>query len=204
MNELLSSVRSALERRGFEARVFASAKDAAAFILSDIPAGASAAVGGSMTVREMDLHTALRGSGHEVFWHWEAAPQDKRSTLMRALCADCYLASANAITSSGVIVQIDGTGNRVGALCYGPQTVYLIAGSNKIVCGGVSDAVRRIKQIACPKNAQRLGLDTPCAKTGRCDESACEKSMCSVTASFERAPGGKRTVVLLVSEELGY
>lgn len=204
MSEILKKTAEALASRGFEAHVFDTAKEASAFVLGDVAPGALVAVGGSTTIKDMNLHTHLREKGHEVLWHWEAAPADKADVLARAMHADYYLASANALTESGLIVQIDGTGNRVAAQIYGPKTVCLIVGKNKLVSGGMPQAVARIKQIACPANARRLGLDTPCAATGKCNAAACKNSMCSVTAALERAPGGRRFIVLLVDEELGY
>jgi len=204
MNQL-ESVAAKLRERGFEAAVFNTREEAASFILSDIPADAQVAIGGSMTIKEMDLHTKLRNAGHEVLWHWEAAPADRPALLHRAMNAPVYLSSANAITTDGLMVQIDGTGNRVAALCYGPNTVYVVIGRNKIVEGGYQQAVKRIKQIACPKNAQRLNLPTPCGTTGSCDVSACKAgSMCHMTVTFDGAPGGKRTQVILINEDLGY
>ena len=204
MSEHLTSVAAALAARGFEPHVFATAAEAKTYLLGEIEKNAPVAVGGSMTIKDLGLADTLREQGHEVFWHWEAAPSDRPGVLLKALHADYYLASANAITESGVIVQIDGTGNRVGALCFGPKTCCLIAGKNKIVSGGYAQAVARIKSVACPQNAKRLGLDTPCAKTGKCNAGECTRSMCSITASFERAPGGRRFLVLLVDEALGY
>ena len=204
MNEKLVRTAEALRARGFEAEVFATAKEAADFILADIPAEKTVAIGGSMTVKQMDLHTKLREQGHTVLWHWEAAPADRPALLREAMNAPVYLCSANAITEDGLIVQIDGNGNRVGAMCYGPETVYVIIGRNKIVSGGLQQAVRRIKQVACPQNARRQGMNTPCALTGNCDVSACKTSMCHITMSFDLAPNGKRTQVLLVDEDLGY
>ncbi|MBR5302211.1 MAG: lactate utilization protein [Clostridia bacterium] len=204
MNQL-ESIAAKLRERGFEAAVFANREEAASFILGDVPAGAQVAIGGSMTVKEMDLHTMLREQGHEVLWHWEVPPAERHALLQQAMNAPVYLASANAITTDGLMVQIDGTGNRVAALCYGPNTVYVIIGRNKIVEGGYQQAVRRIKQIACPKNAQRLNLPTPCGQTGNCDMSACKAgSMCHMTVAFDGAPGGKRTQVVLINEDLGY
>jgi len=204
MFEKLNHIAEHLRDRGFEAAVFKSAQDAAGFILSAVPEGATVAVGGSITVKQMDLHTKLREQGHTVLWHWEAAPADRAALLHEAMNAPFYLCSANAITEDGLIVQIDGTGNRVSAMCYGPGTVYVIIGRNKVVSGGLQQAVRRIKQVACPQNARRLGLNTPCALTGNCDVTSCKNSMCSMTVSFDLAPGGKRTQVLLIDEDLGY
>ncbi len=204
MSQQLHQTAAALAARGFEPHVFDTAEQAAAFALSLAAPGAVVAVGGSMTIKDLGLADRLRENGHEVLWHWEAAADEKAAVLSRAMHADLYLASANALTESGVIVQIDGTGNRVGAMTYGPKTVCLIVGKNKLVSGGYAQAVARIKREACPQNARRLGLDTPCAKTGRCSVAECKNSMCSVISSFERAPGGRRFVVLLVNEELGY
>lgn len=204
MKDTLNRVADALRARGFDASVFETAAEAAAFILSDVPAGQTVAIGGSSTVKEMDLQTQLRQAGHEVLWHWEVEPAKRAALLHEAMNAPVYLCSANAITEDGLMVQIDGTGNRVAAMCYGPNTVYVIIGRNKVVQGGYQQAVRRIKQVACPGNARRLNLDTPCGKTGNCDVSACKNSMCHMTVSFDLAPGGKRTQVVLVNEDLGY
>lgn len=201
----LENVAARLRERGFDAAVFATGKEASAFILADVPAGAQVAVGGSMTIKEMDLHTKLREAGHEVLWHWEAAPAERGALLHRAMNAPVYLCSANALTTDGLMVQIDGTGNRVAAQCYGPATVYVVIGRNKLVEGGYQQAVRRIKQIACPLNARRLNLPTPCGLTGSCDVSSCKAgSMCHMILALEGAPGGKRTQVVLVNEDLGY
>ena len=100
-------------------------------------------------------------------------------------------------------MQIDGTGNRVAAICYGPSTVYLAVGRNKIVSGGYQEAMRRIKEVACPQNARRLGLNTPCA-SGHCNVSECTRSMCNIILTLEHAPGAKTTKVVLINEDLGY
>ena len=204
MNEKLMRVADALRTRGFDAAVFATAKEAADFILADVPDGQTVAIGGSMTVKQMGLETRLREKGHTVLWHWEVAPADRPALLHEAMKAPVYLCSANALTEDGLMVQIDGTGNRVAAMCYGPNTVYVVIGRNKLVEGGMQQAVSRIKRVACPQNARRYGLDTPCAATGHCDVSACKNSMCHMTVSFDLAPNGKRTQVLLIDEDLGY
>jgi len=204
MNQL-ETVAAKLRDRGFDAAVFATKEEAASFILSDVPAGAQVAIGGSMTIKEMDLHTKLRENGHEVLWHWDVPHAERHAVLHQAMNAPVYLSSANALTTDGLMVQIDGTGNRVAALCYGPGTVYVVIGRNKIVEGGYQQAVKRIKQVACPANARRLNLPTPCGQTGSCDVANCKAgSMCHMTVAFDGAPGGKRTQVVLINEELGY
>lgn len=204
MTAMLEKTAAALRRRGFEAAVFSSAADAADFVLSDMPSGQTVAIGGSMTVKEMGLHEKLRAAGHPVLWHWEVSPAERPALLHEAMNAPLYLCSANAVTQDGLIVQIDGNGNRVAAMCYGPGTVYVLIGRNKIVEGGYAQAVRRIKSVACPQNARRQGLDTPCAAEGVCKAGECRHSMCHMTVSFDLAPNGKRTVVLLIDEQLGY
>lgn len=190
----LEQTAAALRRRGFDAAVFETAKQAADFILSDMPAGQTVAIGGSMTAKQMDLPALLRADGHPVLWHWEVAPDARPALLHEAMNAPLYICSANAVTEDGLIVQIDGNGNRVAAMCYGPGTVYVVIGRNKIVSGGYQQAVRRIKQFACPQNARRQGLDTPCAKEGgACSVAQCARSMCHITMAFELAPSGKRT-----------
>lgn len=204
MIQTLEKTAQALRERGFEAAVFPSAAEAAAFLASDMPAGQAVAFGGSMTAKQMGLDKLLREQGHPVLWHWDVPPAARPALLHEAMNAPLYVCSANALTESGLLVQIDGNGNRVAAMCYGPATVYVVVGKNKLVSGGYQQAVRRIKQVACPLNARRQGLDTPCARDGACDSLHCAHSMCHVTVAFERAPGGKRTIVLLVDEDLGY
>lgn len=204
MNERLEKVSSALRRRGFEAAVFDTREQAVRFILDDLPEKQEIGMGGSATLAQLNLDALLRQAGHTVYWH-QGAPADQAPGIRRAaMGAQAYFASANAVTEDGLMVQIDGTGNRVAALCYGPETVYILIGRNKIVEGGYAQAVRRIKQVACPLNARRLHLDTPCAATGRCNASACTHSMCHLFLAMESAPGGKRTQVILIDEDLGF
>ena len=186
--EKLEKTAAALRRRGFEAVVFETAKEAADYLLSDMPAGETVGLGGCMTAKQMGLETLLRAAGHKVLWHWEAEPAERPALLHE----------------DGLMVQIDGTGNRIAAMCYGPNTVYVLIGRNKIVSGGYAQAVKRIKEVSCPLNARRFQLHNPCAEIGRCNPAECVKPMCHVIASFERAPNGKRTQVILINESLGY
>ena len=164
--EKLEKTAAALRRRGFEAVVFETAKEAADYLLSDMPAGETVGFGGCMTAKQMGLETLLRAAGHKVLWHWEAEPAERPALLHEAMNAPLYVCSANAVTEDGLMVQIDGTGNRI--------------------------------------NARRFQLHNPCAETGRCNPAECEKPICHVIASFERAPNGKRTQVILINESLGY
>lgn len=204
MNYPFAPVTQALEKRGFETHTFSTSAQARDFLLAQIPKSARVGVGGSESIRQSDIVPALRQRNQEVYWHWDVAHDARMPILQKAMTADVYLCSVNALCENGILVQTDGTGNRIGAMCYGPQCVYLLVGRNKLVHGGINDAIARIKRIACPKNARRLNLSTPCALEGTCRATTCTQSMCAITAHFDRAPGAKRTVVLLVDEDLGF
>lgn len=205
MNERLQKTAAALHRRGFDAEVFAHAQEAADYIRRDLPANAEVAFGGCLTAKQMNLDAQLSEDGHTVLWHWNVEPAERPALLRRAMTAPYYVCSANALTEDGVIVEIDGTGNRVAALCYGPDTVYMLVGRNKLVSGGYQQAVLRCKQQACSQNARRFGLHTPCAETGKCNASACENSICHAFLALERKPNGvRRMQILLIDEDLGY
>lgn len=198
--EKLYKVNQKLIARGFDCRVVENAqqaRDAAASIIGD----GSVGFGGSVTVTQIGLPDKLIENGNELFWHWK----DGSAMRDKALGADFFVCSANALTEDGEIIQVDGTGNRVAALCYGPKNVIMIIGKNKLVKDR-AEGEKRIKSAACAgKNGNRMGLDTPCAVAGVCTDCASPRRMCSVTAVFERAPRGfKNAYVILVNEELGY
>ena len=203
MTTLMANTIYALTRKGFPVHHAKTMEDAKAIVLKMIPDGASVGFGGSVTVREMGLYDELKKTGRMTHWHW-MNDEPKPEVFQKAATADVYLTSSNAITADGCLVNIDGTGNRVGAMIAGPKEVIVIAGANKIVNGGVLQAIARIKTVACPKNARRLGLNTPCATLDRCDAANCEKSMCNVTSIIERPVGGHKITIVLVDEEAGY
>ena len=203
MTTLMTNALYALVRKGFTVHHAATAKEAADIALNLIPEGASVGFGGSVTVRDMNLYETLQAAGHPVHWHWKN-DEPKPAVFANAATADVYLTSTNAITADGCLVNIDGTGNRVGAMIAGPKEVIVIAGANKLVDGGIPQAIARIKREACPQNARRLGLQTPCGLNGKCDPAACEKGMCNVTSVIERPVGGHKITIILVDEEAGY
>lgn len=189
----LSDVVSALRRRGFAAEYCAD-RAAALVRIREAAAGAKTfASGGSATLRELGVPEMLASEGLATFPH--GAPEGQ--------FADLYLLSANALLADGRIVNIDGTCNRVSASLYGPKRVVFAIGRNKIVEGGLDDAVARIKEKACPPNARRLGRRTPCA-TGRCADCSSPDRMCNVTVVFDRKPTRTDTLVLVIDDELGY
>ena len=203
MTTLMANTIFALTRKGFPVHHVATLEDAKSIVLMMIPEGASVGFGGSVTVREMGLYEWLKETGRSPHWHWKN-DEPKPAVFASAASADVYLTSSNAITADGCLVNIDGTGNRVGAMIAGPKEVIVIAGANKLVDGGIPQAIARIKTVACPQNARRLGLDTPCGLEGKCNAAACEKGMCNVTSVIEKPVGGHRITIILVDEEAGY
>ncbi|MBR4634801.1 MAG: lactate utilization protein [Clostridia bacterium] len=169
--------------------------------LSLIPEGSSATMGGGMSVHEIGLVFALK-NGNYNFIDRDETP-DKRAAMLAAYDADVFLSSCNAITEDGVLINIDGNANRVSAIAQGPRKVIFIVGMNK-VCSDVDGAMKRARSVAAPINAQRFGLNTPCAKTGSCMNCKSPDTICCqfLITRYSRHPG--RIYVILVNDELGF
>ena len=191
MNEILrDTVAAGLKRRGFEVMLAKTREEAAGRVMSEAESALSVGWGGSESVKALGVRERLEAAGKEIRDH--------------ALEMDLFLLSANAITRDGRIVNIDGRGNRVAASISGPSRVVYVVGCNKLVDGGLDDAVARIKREACPPNCRRLGKRTPCAETGVCADCDSPDRICKVTAVFDRRPTATPTLVILVDEPLGY
>lgn len=159
--------------------------------------------GGSATIDEIGLKSVLKEQGVNLIDRDMAKTPEERTELMRkALLSDCFLMSTNAITMDGELINIDGNGNRVAALCFGPGSVIVIAGMNKVV-SNVEDAVNRIKTDACVPNSIRFGLKTPCALTGKCSN-CLEESICGQIVVTRLSKVKNRIKVILVGESLGF
>ncbi len=201
--ESLQLVAERLNRHRFNAKAVETGEDAVSAILKLIPEGASVGFGGSVTVQDLNLYERLKEGGHAVYWHWMADAKNRDAVRKAAAEADYYLLSANALTEGGEILNTDGSGNRVSAMFFGPKSVIFIVGRNKIV-KDYAAGVERIRNVAAPPNAKRLGLQTPCAVLGRCTDCDHPQRMCNVTAVMHRPTGGKTMYVFLVNENLGY
>lgn len=180
----------ALKRRGYEAVAVATKEEAKALVLKEAETAQSVGWGGSETLKEIGARQALEKSGKTICDH--------------QLVMDLFLLSANAMTEDGLIVNIDGSGNRVAASIYGPKRVVYVVGKNKLVAGGLLEAITRAKKFACPPNCTRLNKKTPCAEKGLCGDCDSPDRICRVTAFFDRAPRHTPTKVILVDESLGY
>lgn len=187
------------ENHGFKTAFFSTAKEAADYLSARIRE-TSVSIGGSITVKEMGLAERLR-ENNEVIWHWDIPG---RETLLQAREAKVYLTSANGVSETGELVNIDGTGNRVSQTLYGPEKIYFIVGSNKIE-PDLARAMERAKNVAAPKNARRLGSATPCAAKGdRCYDCSSPGRICRSTVIIERPSNGMEAEIVFVDEALGY
>ncbi len=199
----MEAVKKNLERNGFEVEIVKNADVVKEALLKEIPEGAVVGFGGSVTVRETGIYEALEARGDKVLWHWKTEPENRGEVCRQALFSDVYLSSANALLSEGEILNIDGNGNRVAALFYGPKKVILVVGKNKIV-DGYAAGLERIRTVASPMNARRLNRKTPCATLNRCTDCDSPDRMCMVTSLIEKKPPTMGYKIYLVDEELGY
>ena len=203
MNALLTKTAAALKKRGFDAYTADTAKDAVALVLSLIEKGESVTFGGSATLKEMGVIDALKTAGHLVYDRNDV-PSEERAEFAKAhFFTDWYLMSSNAVTEEGELLNLDGIGNRVASLVFGPKNVVVIAGRNKIV-PDMDAAYTRVRTVAAPKNAQRFPIQTPCKKTGECGDCFCPETICAsfVRTRFCRPP--RRVRVILVDGDFGY
>ena len=196
---------TALKANGFKVIYADNSKEALDKVMSLIPKEAKVGIGGSVTVRDIGLVEAIEKQNNTIFMHWGKPLELKENLKVRkeALTSDVFLTSSNAITLQGQLVNVDGTGNRVSAMIFGPKKVIVVAGANKLVVT-LDEALARIKNIACPLNGKRLNLKTPCALTGKCTDCNSPDRMCKVTVILEKKPSLSDITIVLVGENLGY
>jgi len=193
-----------LKKNGFQTFFAPTRRDAREKALSLIPPNAVVGVGGSITIREINLIDSLTTRGNTVVQHWLPPPgEDSVTTMRKEISSDVFLASSNAVTEDGKLINTDGTGNRIAAMIFGPRKVIVIAGINKIV-KDVAEAIQRVKNVAAPMNARRLNINTPCAVTGVCTDCDSSDRICRVTTIMEKKPDQTDVTVILVGEELGF
>lgn len=197
-------VAEALNKRYFEAYYCPDKESAVQKVLQLIGAEDTVSWGGTMTVDELGIKDALRARGQKLLDRDTAkSPQEFQEILRRSLTCDTFLMSSNAISADGQLVNIDGTGNRVAALCFGPKQVIVVAGMNK-VAGNLEGAVRRAREEAAPANAQRFQIKTPCAVNGLCADCAGPDCICAQVVTTRISKPAGRIKVVLVGEDLGF
>jgi hypothetical protein len=185
--------------------VFCENREAAVdYILKEAGEASSIGFGGSRTVTDLEIQGRLAGMGKELLDHNQPGLtlEERLAVMRRQLTSDLFLASANAVTTSGKVISVDGNGNRVASMIFGPKKVILVVGRNKLV-GSVEEGIRRIKAIAAPLAAKRLNINTPCAKTGFCIDCSSPDRVCTITVILDRKPRLSDVRVLVVNEEMG-
>jgi hypothetical protein len=202
---LMEQAAAALEKNGFKTVLFDDRQRALEWLCTEAEGAENIGIGGSMTIVELGLIARLEAAGKTVLFHSrpELAQEERRQIMQEQLDCDLFLSSTNALTVGGHLVNIDATGNRVCSMAFGPRKVVVVAGSNKIAMS-VESALRRVKEVACPPNARRLGFDTPCAKTGLCNDCSSPQRICRITTIIERRPRATDLQICLINENLGY
>ena len=199
--KLARKVISGLESRNMSGYYAANKEEALKKALELIPEGASVTMGGAMSACEIGLVDAVKKGNYNFIDRYAA--EDMEAAMREAYHTDVYLASVNAITEDGILVNIDGNSNRVSAIAYGPKKVVFIVGMNK-VCSDVDGAMKRARNVAAPMNAQRFPIHTPCKETGSCMDCKSPDTICCnfMITRFSRHAG--RFHVILVNDSLGY
>lgn len=193
-----------LKSRHFEAYYCPDSASALAKALELIPEGASVGWGGALSAQQIGLIDAVKSGDFAAIDRDTAkTPEEREAALRRCLSADVFLSGANALSLDGEMVNIDGTGNRVAAIAYGPKAVLVIAGMNK-VCDTLEDAVTRARTVAAPMNKQRFPFKTPCEVTGACADCKSEESICNQILITRNCRPAGRIKFVLVGEELGF
>jgi hypothetical protein len=195
-----------LNKRRMDGTYVATREEAVNHVRAMIPEGSSVYRGGSTTLVELGLVDVIYGiPGVTVFDPYRPGltAEESMEHRRRGLLANFMVASVNAITMDGCIVNMDGMGNRVAAMAFGPKKVILVAGMNKVV-SDVGEAIKRVRHHAAPMNVIRLGLKNPCMETGLCADCRSPVRICNIWSVIEGHMIKDRIYVLLVGENLGY
>lgn len=194
-----------LKQNNFYAEYAATKKEAVqkAFVL--IGDSRSIGAGGSMTIRELGIIEKLEKEGREIL---DATlpghtPEENMEIRHKQFTCDCFLCSSNAITLDGKLVNTDSTGNRVGAMAFGPKKTVVIAGVNKIV-KDLESAMDRIEMYVAPTNNKRMNRPTPCTQSGTCMDCSSDIRLCNITTIIKKNPPRSNIHIIIVGEELGY
>jgi len=203
--QLGNSVVKALVSNGHNAMYCETSEEALREVLSIIPEDASVGIPGSVTIREIGALDKLKERGNKVYHHWDPDLDAKGKTEKRGQenSADVILTGSNALTIGGVLVNMDGIGNRVSAMAWGQNKIIFVVGINKIE-RDLSSAMQRVRDKATPSNAIRLNIETPCTKTGYCMNCNSENRVCRALLILEKATTGRESWVIIVGEDLGY
>lgn len=195
-----------MEKRGFNALYAATAEEAKKAVLDLVPTAGVIGLLGSQTMNQLGVFAHLRESGRELVDHAMQkgqSPEEADEYKRRIFTTEAMLASANAVDDEGRLYNIDGVGNRVASMIFGPKKVILAIGLNK-VAGNQAEAWVRARNTASPMNNKRLNMPNPCVKSGRCHDCQTESSICNYFSIIDRSRPVGRINVVLIGEDVGY
>ena len=204
MSEIQQTV-DVLNKKGYKAVSVADAKDAVTHVLKVIGKNDTVGAGGSVTLDQIGMIEALLTRGNTIYSSAVARAngKDPDEARMLAMSADVFISSTNAVTLEGDLINIDAIGNRVAGMFFGPKKVVIVTSRNKITTNPHT-AVLRIKKFASPQNTKRLGLDTPCAKTGKCSECNSPQRICNVVTRIQYPTWSKEIHVVIIDGDFGF
>lgn len=201
---MFDELKNNLINKGYSVSIFNNKLEASSYLTNEIH-GKSVGMGGSMTIKEMGLFESLKNN-NTVWWHNDPNQVNEYgANYIRgmAMTTDIYISSVNGISKDGVIVNLDGSGNRVSSIAYGHKKVYLIVGINK-VCDTLEDTIYRVRNVAAPLNAKRLNKKTPCAINGdKCYDCKSSERICRTLSISLYPTSSCETEVILINEKLG-
>lgn len=202
--EKFEKLKSNFKLRNIEVEYFKSLEDVKSYILNIVPISSKIGIGHSITLQKMNITNSLLERGNIVYDKELAKDQEECKELKRkALTTDWYISGSNAISVDGRIVNVDHSGNRVAAITFGPEKVIIVVGKNKVV-DSVEEAIKRVKNIACPLNAKRAGFNPPCVTLNRCVDCVSKERVCNSLSIIEGQSECKRIKVFVVNEECGF
>lgn len=205
IDEKIKRTKEALEKNNYDVYVVNTKEDAANMVESIIEKGSTVSFGGSMSILECGVLNILRNGEYNLLDRYKEGltSEDIGKLFRESFFADYYLTSTNALTENGELVNLDGNGNRVAAMIFGPKKVVVIAGINKIV-RDIDEAYKRVRDEAAPINAKRLSRKTPCGVTGKCMDCSSPERICNHMVVTYRQNTKNRGIVILVKEDIGY
>ncbi len=192
-----------IQKNNYKVNFFHEKDPAVSYLLSCIENEATIGIGGSVTIDDLHLEEYLTNKNCIIYRHSKVDSDKKMDHRLMSQRCDYYLCSTNAITMNGELINMDGTGDRVSSIIFGPKNVFIIAGVNKIV-EDIDSGITRIKEVAAPKNAIRKNKNTPCAIKGICIDCNSPERMCNTLTILNRKPRESDIELIIVNAKLGY
>lgn len=201
----INTIIKALQKKNYEVFYVANREEAFKLVMGMIPKNSTVGTGGSMTVRQVGILDVLESGSYKFYNQYRTGLSDEEAKEMRAngLLADYYITGTNAITLNGELVNLDGFGNRVAGITYGPKRVIIVVGINKFV-NSIEEGVDRVRHYAAVLNSKRFNRNLPCAKTGKCEDCDADDRICNHLLITYRHHKKGRVTIVIVGEELGF